>query len=173
MSGAKAKRKPRVGHDRTDFSRRGSASLTSSHFDLFRICGDSSWCMRFDMRTLGRTLRKLLRRTVCIFFDHFGQRPKTKARQMLRRLEQRVCASPFPTRNHAQSGRDCRTFGCRKADPKHIRFIKLERIGINVWRASRRACRYAQISSMSAIGTKRTCRAALHMSAIGGKADLR
>ena len=60
------------------------------------------------------------------FFDHFGQRPKTKARQMLRRLEQLVSHRASPTRNHAQSGRDCRTFGCRKADPKHIRFIKLD-----------------------------------------------
>ena len=170
MSGAKAKQKPRVGHDRMDFSRRGSASLTSSHFKFIRICGDSSWCMRFDMRTLGRTSRKLLRRIVCIFFDHFGQRPKTKARQMLRRLERTTCAHrPSPTRNHAQSGRDCQHSGCSKADPKHIRFIKLERIGINVWRASRRACRYAQISSMSAIGTKRTVACAPHMSALDPK----
>ena len=128
-----AKRKPRVGHDRTDFSRRGSARLTSSHFDSFRICGDSSWCMRFYMRTLGRTSRKLLRRTVCIFFDHFGQRPRTKARQMLPRLEQLACASLFSDRGttHNQIG-DPRVFGCQKADPEHIRLIKLERISINV-----------------------------------------
>jgi hypothetical protein len=106
-----AKQKPRVGHDRTDFSRRGSASLTSSHFDSFRICGDSSWCMRFYMRTLGRTSRKLLRRTVCIFFDHFGQRPRTKARQMLPHLEQLVCASLF---SDPEPGRNCRTFGIIK-----------------------------------------------------------
>ena len=49
------------------------------------------------------------------------------------RLEQLACASLFSDRGttHNQIG-DPRVFGCQKADPQHIRLIKLERISINV-----------------------------------------